>query len=371
MPWPFQDPPRTLARAGSAPGPPVAGAGRPLRLEDLDYPLPQELIAQEPAPERSASRLLVYRRSGGRVEHARTRDLPALLPSPALLVLNNTRVRRARLSARRRTGGRIDLLVLGVSGGERLHALARPARRLREGEALHVQGAGEVRVVACRGAGRVTLEPVRGARVLLEHGRMPLPHYIRRDPDHDPRDALDLERYQTVFAREEGAVASPTAGLHFTEELFAELRERGHEVVFITLHVGPGTFTPVREPVVSHHTMHAEAFEIPSSTAEAYSRARSAGRPVLAVGTTSLRALETAWDGHTLRPGRGVTDLFIFPPYQVKSAHFLMTNFHLPRSTLLALVAAVIGLEELRDLYRLAIAERYRFYSYGDAMLIL
>jgi S-adenosylmethionine:tRNA ribosyltransferase-isomerase len=342
-----------------------------LRTELLDYPLPAELIARHPAPEREQARLCVVRRAG--CEHAHVRDLERLLAPGALLVVNDTRVLPARLRGRRLPGGgRVELLLVERAPGEGdgWLALGKPGRRLRAGVELELGASlrGSVEGTT-EGLLRVRLWAHDGIGVeaaLEQDGEVPLPPYLGR-----PAEAADRERYQTVYARVPGAVAAPTAGLHFSEALLARLRARGVEITAVTLHVGPGTFLPVAAADLDEHPMHAEPFEIAAEAAEAIGRARARGAPVVAVGTTVVRALESAAreDG-SLAASRGATRLLIQPGHRFKVVDALLTNFHLPRSTLLALVYAFAGRERVRAAYREAIALGYRFYSYGDAMLL-
>lgn len=316
-----------------------------MKASDFDYPLPKELIAQEPLPRRDASRLLVLRRADGRVEH---RSFPAVaeLLRGETLWLNETRVFPARLPLLRDTGGRVEALLLRRIAERRWLSLLDAGGRLRVGERLKVDERSRV-TLAAKDEDHWTLD-FEEEPDLLRLGRVPLPPYIRRAPD-----AHDLERYQTVFARNEGSVAAPTAGLHFTPELLA-----GFDVRRLTLHVGVGTFKPVKTEEVEAHRMHAEWYEIPEPPAA----------PAVAVGTTSCRALESwAATGRT----SGWTELFIRPPYEFKAVKALLTNFHLPKSTLLMLVCAFAGRERVLAAYEAAVKERYRFFSYGDAMLIL
>jgi S-adenosylmethionine:tRNA ribosyltransferase-isomerase len=339
---------------------------------ELDYPLPEALIAQAPLAERDAARLLWLRRDTGAIEHRCVRELSELV-APSLWVVNDTRVIPARAIATKPSGGRVEFLFLEriaeLGDRERWSALGKTSRGLKPGMTLQVAPGFELEVQAIHTQGELTLDVAArgGVRAALErHGSVPLPPYIRR-----PADADDRERYQTVFAREPGAVAAPTAGLHLSERLLAALRERGHELASVTLHVGPGTFAPLRAEALAEHHMHREHYELPEATVAAIARARREGRPVLAVGTTVVRALEASARAHgELRPGSGDTDIFIYPPYRFRSVDALLTNFHLPRSTLLALVMAFAGIEPVRAAYAAAVAERYRFFSYGDAMLI-
>ena len=338
----------------------------------FDYDLPPHLIAQEPLQRRDQSRLLCLGRLTGAVEHRHFHELPDLLRPGDLLVLNDTRVVPARLVGKReRTGGRWEGLFLRATPEGLWEMLARTRGYPREGEALAV-GPGPLRLVLRgRTADRHWLvEPVPPgsfAELLARHGRMPLPPYIRKGQARDD----DRERYQTVFAERPGAVAAPTAGLHFTPELFERLRERGVETARVTLHVGLGTFEPVRAADPAAHRMHAEWCEVPPATVAAVRACRDRGGRVLAVGTTVVRTLESAARGGELVPRAGETDLFIRPPYAFRTIDGLITNFHLPRTTLLLLVGAFAGVENLRRAYAEAIAREYRFYSYGDAMLIL
>jgi S-adenosylmethionine:tRNA ribosyltransferase-isomerase len=313
-----------------------------MKATELDYELPPELIAQHPAQRRDESRLLVYDRATGEVRHRRFRDLPEELSPEALVVVNDTRVVPARLHLRRETGGAVEVLLVERLEGEEWEGLARPSRKLRAGDRL-----GPVELLEPLGEGRWRLR-LTGR----PEGELPLPPYI-----HEPLG--EPGRYQTVYAEQEGSAAAPTAGLHFTPELLARL-----EVERVTLHVGLDTFRPLAVEDLSEHRLHGERYEV---RPEAWERIRAAAE-VVAVGTTSVRTLETlARDA----PLAGRTDLFVTPGFEFRRVDRLLTNFHLPRSTLLALVMAFAGVEETRRLYRLAVEERYRFYSFGDAMLLL
>jgi S-adenosylmethionine:tRNA ribosyltransferase-isomerase len=339
----------------------------------FDYELPAELIAQEPAEPRDASRLLVLDRGRRAWEDRSFADLPELLRAGDCLVANRSRVIPARLLGTAVEGGRpVELLLLRPVGDGRWESLVQPGRRCRVGARVELAGgAARAWIVgeAASGARVVEIEAPWPVRELLErHGLPPLPPYIAR---HDAPKPEDRERYQTVYARDDGSVAAPTAGLHFTPELLARLAARGIVAHYLTLHVGPGTFRPLRATRLDDHHMEAEPIEIPPATARAVSEAKRDGRRVVAVGTTTTRAVEWAMgeDGR-LREGAGAADLFIRPGHRFRAVDALITNFHLPRSTLLVLVAALAGRDLILDAYRHAVAARYRFYSYGDAMLI-
>ena len=340
----------------------------------FDYHLPPERIAQYPAEQRDASRLLVGDRAGGRCEDRVFAELPDLLRAGDLLVLNDSRVIPARLLGRLDPGGaRVELLFLRALGPSRWEALARPAKRCRPGAVVRFgDGEARARVVAVASPGRRIVETAGGgsASELLErYGVPPLPPYITR---HEKPGHEDWERYQTVYARHEGSVAAPTAGLHFTQSLLGRLKSRGAQVQMLTLHVGAGTFRPIRSARVEAHRMEAEEVTISPAVADAINRAKAEGRRVIAVGTTTCRALETAADERgTVRPMSGPAELFIYPGYHFKAIDALLTNFHLPKSSLLLLVCGFAGREFILGAYRHAVEADYRFYSYGDAMLIV
>ncbi len=364
-----------------------------MRLSDFDYNLPADLIAQEPAPDRDASRLLVLSRQTGEIEHRRFSDLPAFLSAKDLLIVNDTKVIPARLYGTFADGKDVEVLLVRPIENSHWDALVKPAKRARMGSRLvlacgHLEAT--VAGVGTHGHRVLALPPNIDLRAILHaYGVTPLPPYIkRRAASHEPRTAtdparltathgvsgswLDAERYQTVYARVEGAVAAPTAGLHFTSRLLDRLREQGILVSPVTLHVGPGTFQPVKVEEVSRHRMEPEPYTILEETARALRAARAAGGRVVAVGTTSVRTLEhAACLDETIPAGSGFADLFITPGYRFRVVEALITNFHLPRSTLLMLVAAFAGLDLIRKAYAEAIARRYRFYSFGDAMLII
>ena len=339
-------------------------------LNAYDYVLPAGLIAQKPAEERDRSRLMVLAPDGA-VYHRTFTDLPEYLETGDILVVNDTRVFPARLiGVKEKTGGEVEIFLLRPAGGGTWEALSRPSRRLHEGTAV-IFGNGQLRAIVLgkgeTGHIRVRLESDMDIDAAVDKlGKTPLPHYIRHEPS-----AEDRERYQTVYARNRGAVAAPTAGLHFTRAILDTFTSKGITIAMVTLHVGIGTFRPLTEELADSDRLPSEFCRVPPSTVEAVNAARKKGGRVCAVGTTSVRALETASDGGILRPFEGWTDIFIKPPYRFRTIDMLITNFHLPRSSLLFLVSAFAGRERILEAYRIAIQERYRFYSYGDAMVIL
>ena len=363
----------------------------PLRTADFDYTLPPDLIAQAPVSERDRSRLLVLDRCAGALRHQTFRDLPKYLAPGDLLIINEAKVIPARLFGRTERQQHIEVLLLTDVdvGPDSRHAetgyweaLIKPSKQVRVGDRLVLaEGTITAEVIEKRGEGRHLLKLVydgRLADLLWRFGQMPVPPYIKSQQSavSGQRSAkddtlVDRERYQTVYARHEGAIAAPTAGLHFTPELIETLTQQGVIVVPITLYVGPGTFRPIRVEEVARHRMEPERYIIPEQTALAVKAARREGRRVIAVGTTTVRTLEHTAAMGEIRAGAGITDLFICPGYRFKSIDGLITNFHLPRSTLLMLVSAFAGRENVLAAYREAITWRYRFYSYGDAMLIV
>lgn len=338
-----------------------------MKKSDFNYDLPRELIAQAPLAQRSASRLLVLPPAPATAQDRMIRDLPELLQPGDLLVFNDTRVLPARLFGRKESGGRVEVLIERVLPGNEARAQLgvskspKPGSRLLldDGTAVTVLGRdGEFYLLRFEGE-----DPVE--KVLLRSGRMPLPPYMTREPD-----AADSERYQTVFAREPGAVAAPTAGLHFDEPLLSALRARGVEFGHVTLHVGAGTFQPMRAEHFHEHVMHSEWLNVGPALCEQIAATRAAGGRVIAVGTTVVRALESSFHEGRVRPFAGETRLFIFPGRPIHSVDALLTNFHLPESTLLMLVSAFAGHRRVMAAYAHAVRERYRFFSYGDAMLL-
>jgi S-adenosylmethionine:tRNA ribosyltransferase-isomerase len=359
-------------------------------VSQLDYELPDGLIAQKPTQRREDARTLTVDRAAGAFRDERIIDLPNRLQPGDLLVLNDTRVVPARIVARRATGGVVRGLFVREESPGRWRVMLEGSRRLREGETLttaaDARGSVTLHLAEPLGKGdwRVCVEPVEPAdRILDRVGRTPLPPYIhrssatnerdKRDGD-DERETSDRERYQTVYAARPGAIAAPTAGLHLTRALLGALRDKGVEIAFVTLHVGPGTFQPIACERLADHVMHEEWYELNDATASAIRACRRRDGRVVAVGTTSLRVLEASARSATaeevVRSGSATTDLFIRPPYEFAVVDALLTNFHLPRSTLLALVMAFAGVERTRRAYQHAIDHKYRFYSYGDAMLI-
>jgi S-adenosylmethionine:tRNA ribosyltransferase-isomerase len=336
-----------------------------VKTRAFSFRLPPELIAQEPPAERGSSRLLVLDRAGGPLHHARIAELPSFLEPGTVVVLNDSRVRKARLfGISPQTGGRIEVLLLEPLAGGKWKALLAKARSRRD-RAYRFPGEVTGRVLESgEGTSTVEFDPPVDEAYLELHGHVPLPPYIRR-----PDTRADGERYQTVYARMLGSAAAPTAGLHLSEGLLRELRALA-EVVTVTLHVGTGTFLPIRAESIEDHVMHTEYYHVPPESARAVNRALREDRPVLAVGTTAVRTLESAWTGTELQPGDGRSSLYITPGYRFQVVKQLLTNFHTPRSTLLVLVSAFAGLKPVLRAYREAVREGYRFFSYGDAMLI-
>jgi S-adenosylmethionine:tRNA ribosyltransferase-isomerase len=340
------------------------------RLEDFDYDLPEELIAQKPLEQRDMSRLLVYDRKTKSIDHRIFHDIVEYLETGDTLVINDTRVIPARLIGYREdTGGKIEFLLLKRLEADKWEIIERPGRRAKIGT-VFVFGNGELKA-------RILEKTSQGGRIvefmydgifeeiLDKLGQMPLPPYIKEKLD-------DKERYQTVYAKNEGSAAAPTAGLHFTNELLQRIKNKGVNIVHITLHVGLGTFRPVKEDDITKHQMHSEYYQVSRQAADVINDTHKAGHRVFAVGTTCVRTLETVTDGQgTTHAGDGWTDIFIYPGYRFKAIDALITNFHLPKSTLLMLISAFAGREEILRVYKEAVDQRYRFFSFGDAMLIL
>ncbi len=346
--------------------------GKPLRVADFDYDLPPELIAQRPLPRRDDSRMMVVDRKAGTIRHGPFRGFPEYMGAGDVLVLNDTRVIPARLWG---TSGEatIEFLFIRELEAGRWEVLCRPARRVRVEDKVRFAGGAPARVAGTADGGRRFLDfggtDVRA--LLLERGYAPLPPYIKRIREDLAARPEDLDRYQTVFARKAGAIAAPTAGLHFTESMLGDIEERGIDVRRVTLDVGLATFQPVRADLVDDHRMLEERYAVTPAVAAAVNAAKSEGRSVTAVGTTVVRTLESAWRDGGVRSGKRATSIFIHPGFEFRVVDRLLTNLHLPRSTLLMLVSAFAGYDLVMRAYREAVRERYRFFSYGDAMLIL
>ncbi|WP_454829856.1 tRNA preQ1(34) S-adenosylmethionine ribosyltransferase-isomerase QueA [Pseudoxanthomonas wuyuanensis] len=338
-----------------------------MKKSDFHFELPSSLIAQAPLTERSASRLLVVPPGDAAPVDGHVRDLPEWLAPGDLLIFNDTRVIPARLFGHKESGGRVEILIERLLPGNMARAQIGASKSPKPGGRIRLDGGGEAEVIEREGEFYQLRFEVPGSLEswLLKAGRLPLPPYIRREPGHD-----DDERYQTVFARELGAVAAPTAGLHFDDGLLAKLRERGVEFGHVTLHVGAGTFQPVRVDDIHQHQMHSEWLNVGAKLIEQVRAARARGGRVIAVGTTVVRALESAMHDGQLQPFAGETRIFIFPGYRIRSVDALVTNFHLPESTLLMLVSAFAGKERVLAAYAHAVRQKYRFFSYGDAMLL-
>lgn len=338
------------------------------RLQDFNFDLPDDLIAQYPSEKRENSRLLVLDKNSGSVIHDTFEYLGRYLKKGDALVLNNTRVVPARMFFKRHSGGVVEILLVRQSDERRWLALSNRTKRIKKGEILTSLVLPEVEIkVNGFVDDRIEVESsvTFDESLLAQIGKMPLPPYIRRDAD-----TSDIERYQTVYASEIGAVASPTAGLHFTDELIFSLQNEGVRFIFLTLHVSWSTFQPVRDDDLQKHRMHSERYNFSKESADELNSIRGSGGRIIAVGTTSLRVLESRFNGKHYLPGSGETDIFIYPPYVIGSIDGLITNFHTPRSTLLMLVASFGGYELIMDTYKEAVRNRYRFFSYGDSMAI-
>ena len=338
-----------------------------MKTSDFFYELPEELIAQTPSEPRDSSRLLVYHRASGEVEHKIFRDVTAYLKRGDVLVLNRTRVLPARLYATTENGGKVELLLLKRLDLDEWETLVKPGRKCRVGAKLNINSELSAQVLGVTETGERRVKFVYAGAfedVLSRAGTMPLPPYIHEK-------LKNPERYQTVYSRENGSAAAPTAGLHFTPELLEKIRGMGVEIVEVLLHVGLGTFRPVKVDDVEHHVMHSEYYEVSGEAAESINRAKREGRRIICVGTTSVRTLETVANPYgTVRAERGDTSIFLYPPYRMKCVDALITNFHLPESTLLMLVSCLSSREEILKIYKIAVAEKYRFFSFGDAMFI-
>lgn len=335
-----------------------------MQLADFDYDLPEVLIAKYPLAERSASRLLVV--DHGVISHHQFRELPDLLQPTDLLVFNNTKVVPARLFAEKLTGGRVEILMERMISPTEILAHCR-ASHLKPGHMLIINDQVKFEVMGHERLYHLKLISEHALMdVFNQYGHMPLPPYMKREDE-----LADKDRYQTVYAAPPGSVAAPTAGLHFDTAVFEKLAAKGIEHVFVTLHVGAGTFQPVKAENITEHQMHSEVYEVSDDAAKKINVAKAAGRRIIAVGTTSVRTLESVARNHEVQPGIGSTEIFIYPGYEFKIVDGMVTNFHLPKSSLLMLVSAFAGLDIIKEAYRSAILERYRFFSYGDAMLLL
>ena len=338
-----------------------------MNVSDFYFDLPDELIARYPLKQRSASRLLALEGLTGQTQHLNFTDLPSLLQPGDLLVFNNTRVIPARLFGQKESGGRVEILVERLLGEFELLAHARASKAVKEGQKVLLEDGTALRMVGREDAlFRFVYEGLEPVLDVLERiGHMPLPPYMERDDDQS-----DRERYQTVYAKEAGAVAAPTAGLHFDDEILEVLKSNGIEFAYVTLHVGAGTFQPVRVDKIEDHLMHSEVAHVPQETVDAVERTRARGGRVVAVGTTSVRSLESASRAGQLNTFRGETDIFIYPGYRFQTVDAMITNFHLPESTLIMLVSAFAGYRNIMSAYQEAVDPRYRFFSYGDAMFL-
>ena len=345
-----------------------------MNINEFDYHLPQELIAQKPADRRDGSRLMAVHRDSGKVEHRHFYDILEYLNSEDCLVLNNSKVLPARLfGEKEQTGAKVEFLLIKRIEGDVWETMVRPGKRLKPGDTVAFSPSFKAEIVDY-GQDGTRLARFRYEGIFMERleelGKMPLPPYIERASD-----AEDSEHYQTVYCKEEGSVAAPTAGLHFTEELLEQAEKKGVQIAYVTLHVGIGTFRPVKCENIEDHQMHFEEYEVTQETADRINRVKRAGGRIISVGTTSTRTLESAAvlkDGrYEVRAGSGSTGIFIYPGYEFKMIDSLITNFHLPKSTLLMLISAFYDREKILEIYDTAVREKYRFFSYGDAMLLI
>ncbi len=338
------------------------------KKSDFYYDLPPELIAQTPAEPRDSSRMLVYDRAADKVEHRIFRDVTDYLKAGDVLVINNTKVLPARLYAHTPNGGAVEILLLKRLDNDKWEVLCKPGKKCAVGKSFTINEKLSFTVEDITDSGeRIVRFTYNGVfeNILEEAGSMPLPPYIKEK-------LKDKNRYQTVYAKTDGSAAAPTAGLHFTPELMQKIRDMGVEIVEVLLHVGLGTFRPVKEDIITDHKMHGEYYEVSQAAADTINRAKAEGRRIIAVGTTSVRTLESAaGEDGVLKAGSGETHIFIYPPYKFKCVDALITNFHLPESTLVMLVAALTGREKILELYKTAVAERYRFFSFGDCCFFI
>lgn len=346
-----------------------------MKLSDYDYNLPEELIAQLPAEKRENSRMLVLNRDKHSILHKHFYDIVDLIEPDSMLVLNNTKVLPARLYGMKETGAKIEIFLLKQLENDEWEVLIKPSKRVKNGTIVRISSELSVEVIKrLEDDGEWLVKLIYQGNileVLHRNGNIPLPPYIERKMQNEDIKKLDFERYQTVYAKDEGSVAAPTAGLHFTEEILKKLKDKGVDIVYVTLNVGLGTFRPVKCENILEHKMHSETFEITQEAAEAINTAKANGKTIIAVGTTTVRTLETAYSKFgELKACHDHSELFIYPPYEFKVVDKLITNFHLPKSTLLMLVSALAGKDFIFEAYSEAIKNNYRFYSYGDCMFI-
>lgn len=344
-------------------------------LSEFDYELPQELIAQFPSEKRENSRMMVLDKNSRIISHKHFYDIVDLIDKDTILVLNNTKVMPARLYGYKDTGAKIEIFLLKQLEGKNWEVLIKPSKRVKEGTIVKISDELSVKTFEkTEEDGGWTVELIYEGNileVLHRNGNIPLPPYIERKLADEDLKKLDFERYQTVYAKDEGSVAAPTAGLHFTEEILQRLKDKGVEIAYVTLNVGLGTFRPVKCDNILEHKMHSETFEISEETAKKINEAKSKGKKVTAVGTTTVRTLETAFQQYgEIKACHSASELFIYPPYEFKVIDNLITNFHLPKSTLLMLVSALAGKDFVFDAYKEAVDNKYRFFSYGDCMFI-
>ena len=338
-----------------------------MQTRNFSFNVPQELIAQKPAETRGACRLMTLERHSGRITHHAFTEIPDLLPEGAVVVFNDSKVRRARLLAETGDGGKVECLLIDEMPDLRYRAILSRRKRRRLGETLHFPDGVRGTIVGVEDPYRIlSFDTPPDWNYLENHGHVPLPPYINRSDNQE-----DSNRYQTVYARSVGSAAAPTAGLHFTRGLIDSIRDAGHEIAFVTLHVGIGTFLPIRTASVEEHSMHSESYTVPEESARKINRAIDEARPVVAVGTTSVRTLESAWLDGGIRTGSGKTSLFITPGYVFSAVNSIVTNFHTPESSLIVMISAFAGMDLVKTAYARAIEEEYRFFSYGDAMLIV
>ena len=346
-----------------------------MKLSDYDYNLPEELIAQLPAEKRENSRMLVLNRDKHSILHKHFYDIVDLIEPDSMLVLNNTKVLPARLYGMKETGAKIEIFLLKQLENDEWEVLIKPSKRVKNGTIVRISSELSVEVIKrLEDDGEWLVKLIYKGNileVLHRNGNIPLPPYIERKMQNEDIKKLDFERYQTVYAKDEGSVAAPTAGLHFTEDILKKLKDKGVDIVYVTLNVGLGTFRPVKCENILEHKMHSETFEITQDAADKINKARAEGKKITAVGTTTVRTLETAFQKYgEIKACHDHSELFIYPPYEFKVIDNLITNFHLPKSTLLMLVSALAGKDFIFEAYNEAIKNNYRFYSYGDCMFI-